>query len=230
LLESVVAASAIFILLALWGTLRHRALERTGQLFDRLVKEHLPVLVRKHRQLIRIDDYGIVDRSRWEREVGYFFSRIVFEELPPREGERVRERLDAFRRRLEAIVEAGRQDAATEARFERVRDGVEFELFCAEELKRGGWRVALTGASRDQGADIVAVRGPERLVVQCKFLNRPVGNHAVQEVVAARSHHLGNRALVASNQRFTASAAELAATNGVELLHWSELARLRSRA
>jgi restriction system protein len=226
LLEAAVLLSAVFALLALWGTLRHRALDRTGRSFDRLVEQHLPVLVRKHRQLIRIDDYGIIDRSRWEKEVGYFFSRIVLEELPPREGERVRERLDTFRRRLEEIVEAGHGDAATEARFERVRDGVGFELFCAEELKRAGWRVALTGASRDQGADIVAERGPERLVVQCKFLNRPVGNHAVQEVVAARSHHLGNRALVASNQRFTASAAELAATNGVELCHWSELARL----
>jgi restriction system protein len=226
LLEAAVGASAVLVVLAIWGTLRRRAAERAGRRFDRLVEEHLPVLVRKHRQLIRIDDYGIVDRSRWEKEVGYFLSRVVLEELPPRDGERVRERLDAFQRRLEETVEAGRQDAATEARFERVRDGVEFELFCAEELRRGGWRVALTGISRDQGADIVAERGPERLVVQCKFLNRPVGNHAVQEVVAARSHHLGNRALVASNQRFTASAAELAATNGVELCHWSELAGL----
>jgi restriction system protein len=226
LLEAAVATSAVLAVLALWGTLRHRALERTGRRFDRLVEEHLTVLVRKRRHLIRTDDYGIVDRSRWEKEVGYFLCRVVLEEMPARDGERVRERLDAFRRRLEEIVEAGQGDAATEARFERVRDGVEFELFCAEELRRGGWRVALTGASRDQGADIVAERGPERLVVQCKFLNRPVGNHAVQEVVAARSHHLGNRALVASNQRFTASAAELAATNGVELCHWSELAGL----
>ena len=73
----------------------------------------------------------------------------------------------------------------------------EFELFCAEELKRGGWRVTLTGASRDQGADMVAERAQERLIVQCKLLGRPVGNYAVQEVVAARSHHQGNRALVA---------------------------------
>ena len=68
--------------------------------------------------------------------------------------------------------------------------------------------------------------GGERLVVQCKLLGRPVGNYAVQEVVAARSHHQGNRALVVSNQRFTSSCIELAATNGVELCHWSELARL----
>ena len=44
------------------------------------------MLLRKHRQLIRADDYGIVDRSRWDKEVGYFFSRIVFECLT--EGDR----------------------------------------------------------------------------------------------------------------------------------------------
>jgi restriction system protein len=226
LLEAAVATSAVLVLLVLWGALRYRALERTGRRFDRLVEEHLPVLLRKHRQLIRTDDYGVVDRSRWEKEVGYFFAKIVFQALARREGEQVRERLDAFKQRLEEIVELRQRDAGAEARFERVRNGTEFELFCARELERGGWRVSPTGASRDQGADLIAERGQERLVVQCKFLNRPVGNYAVQEVVAARSHHLGNRALVASNQRFTASAAELAATNGVELCHWSELARI----
>lgn len=226
MLEAAVAGSAVLALLALWGTLRHRALERAYRRFDQLVEEYLPVLQRKHRQLIRTDDYGIVDRSRWEKEVGYFFQRIVFASLAPADGRHVEERLDAFKARLEAMVEAVRQDVGAEARLERVRSGVEFEQFCAELLEQAGWRVALTGASRDQGADLVAERGRDRLVVQCKFLNRPVGNYAVQEVVAACAHHEGNRAVVVSNQRFTSSCAELAATNEVELCHWSELARL----
>jgi restriction system protein len=226
LLEIALAASLLFGLLALWGIVRLRAVERAGRRFDNVVKEHLPVLLRKHRQLVRTDDYGLVDRSRWDKEVGYFFTRIVFETLAESERRHVQERLDAFKARLEAMLEAGRHDAGAEARFERVRNGSEFELFCAEELKRGGWRVTLTGPSRDQGADMVAERAQERLIVQCKLLGRPVGNYAVQEVVAARSHHQGNRALVVSNQRFTSSCAELAASNGVELCHWSELAQL----
>ena len=226
MLETVLAVSSLFVVLALWGMIRLWAVERAGRRFEGLVQEHLPVLLRKHRQLIRVDDYGLVDRSRWDKEVGYFFARIVFETLAGDDRRHVQERLDAFKSRLEAMVEAGRQDVGAEARFERVRNGGEFELFCAEELKRGGWRVTLTGASRDQGADMVAERGQERLIVQCKLLGRPVGNYAVQEVVAARSHHQGNRALVASNQRFTTSCVELAASNGVELCHWSELARL----
>lgn len=226
MLEAAGAITLVLACFALWGTLRHYARERTDRRFEAVVEEFLPVLVRKRRQLVRVDDYGIVDRSRWEKEVGYFFDKVVFRSLAAADVERIQEHLERFRERLELIVEDRQQDVLAEARFERVRSGVEFEQFCAEELRRGGWQVTATGASRDQGADLIAERGKDRLVLQCKFLNRPVGNYAVQEVAAARSHHLGNRAMVVSNQRFTASAVELASTNGVELGHWSELASL----
>jgi restriction system protein len=225
LLEAATALAAVFALLTLWGMTRHRARERTGRRFEALVDEHLPVLVRKRRQLIRVDDYGVVDRSRWDKEVGYFFDKVVLQTLRASDRQRIEEALDEFRDRLEAIVGARQEELGSQAKFERVRNGLEFELFCADELRRARWRVTTTGASRDQGADLIAERDHERLVIQCKLLNRPVGNHAVQEVVAARVHHAGNRAMVVSNQRFTTSAAELAATNGVELRHWSELAR-----
>lgn len=224
--EIVAVLTAVLALLVAWGTAREHARERTGRRFEALVDEHLPVLVRKRRQLVRVDEYGVVDRSRWDKEISYFFTKVVFQALEATDIGRIEERLEEFRVRLEAMVEARQQTLGSEAKFERVRNGLEFELFCADELRRGGWQVTATGASRDQGADLIAERGKERLVVQCKFLNRPVGNYAVQEVVAARSHHLGNRALVVSNHRFTASAAELAATNGVELCHWSELAQI----
>lgn len=226
MLEAAAAFALLLAALVLWGALRQRALDRTGRRFAAVVDEHLAVLVRKRRHLVRVDDYGVVDRSRWDKEIGYFFDKVVFPSLPPDDAGRIEERLDEFRCRLEGIVATGAQHPGGEARFERVRNGAEFERFCAEELRRGGWRVAVTGASRDQGADLIASRGEERLIVQCKLLSRPVGNHAVQEVVAARSHHLGNRAVVVSNQRFTGSAVELAATNDVELRHWGELAGL----
>ena len=226
LLEVTVGAVCLLVALAVWGTVRRRAAERAAGRFDGLVAEHLPVLRRKHRQLVRIDDYGVADRSRWDREIGYFFDNVVFQALGERDRRHIREGFDRFKRRLEALVAAGQPDAGAEARFERVRTGQEFELFCAQELERGGWRVTLTGPSNDQGADLVAERGGDRLVVQCKLLGRPIGNYAVQEVVAARSHQHANRALVVANQRFTASCTELAAANGVELHHWSELARL----
>lgn len=220
------AAAALVLVLIVWGVLRQRARERAQGRFDALVAEHLPALRRKRRQLLRADDYGLVDPSRWEREAGYFLDRVVLGSLAGRDAAMVREHRARFRARLDAALAAQEPEAAAVERFAGVRTGQEFEHFCARELERAGWRVALTEATGDQGADLVAERGTDRLVVQCKLLGRPVGNGAVQEVAAARLHRQANRALVASNQRFTASCSELAAANGVELLHWSELARL----
>ena len=218
--------TALLLALIVWGVLRQRARERARARFDALVAEHLPALRRRRRQLLRADDYGLVDAGRWEREAGYFLERVALGGLAGRDAAVVREDLAGFRGRLEAAVLAGEPEAAAGERFARVRSGQEFEHFCAGELERGGWRVALTEATGDQGADLIAERGGERLVVQCKLLGRPVGNGAVQEVAAARAHRAASRALVVSNQRFTPRCGELAAATGVELAHWSELARL----
>lgn len=216
---------AFLLALTVWGVLRQRARERARARFDALLAQHLPALRRKRRQLLRADDYGVVDASRWQREASHFLERVALTGLDRRDAAVVREHMAGFRARLEAAVAQEPEAAATE-RFARVRTGQEFEHFCAGELERGGWRVALTGAGGDQGADLIAERGGDRLVVQCKLLGRPVGNGAVQEVAAARSHRAASRALVVSNQRFTARCSELAAATGVELAHWSELSRL----
>ena len=65
-------------------------------------------------------------------------------------------------------------------------NGYEYELACAEYLRKKGFRdVSVTQASRDQGADIIAFRKKEKCAVQCKYYQSPVGNKAVQEVYAA---------------------------------------------
>lgn len=216
----------LFLLLLLWGHLRQLVQRRIIRRFEAIVDEHLVVLVRKRRLLIRVDDYGVVDRSRWEKEIDYFFSKVVAQHMASADLAHIESDLPAFRRLLEQRVEGRQVEIGTQARFDGVRNGREFELFCAEELRKGDWHVTVQRGSRDQGADLLARRGADQLVVQCKLLNRPVGNYAVQEVVAARAHHSCNQAMVVSNQGFTASAVELAATNDVQLCHWSELARL----
>jgi restriction system protein len=61
------------------------------------------------------------------------------------------------------------------------------------------------------------------LVFQCKLYSQPVGNKAVQEVVAARAHESAQFAAVVSNTRYTAQAQQLANTNRVALLHYGDL-------
>ncbi len=65
-----------------------------------------------------------------------------------------------------------------------------------------------------------------RLVVQCKRYAKPVGNGAVQEVVAARSYWHADWAAVVSNAGFTPAARKLAAATDVLLLHHDALTEL----
>ena len=79
---------------------------------------------------------------------------------------------------------------------------------------------------RDQGVDVVAEKGSIRVVVQCKLYARPVGNKSVQEVAAARAHEQASYGLVVTNNRYTTAAEQLAATNGILLLHYRDLHNL----
>jgi restriction system protein len=89
-----------------------------------------------------------------------------------------------------------------------------------------GWTAKATGATGDQGADIIAEKEGMRLIVQCKLFGKPVGNGAVQEAHAARAHFRATHAAVVTNADFTRSARDLAATTGVALIHHSQLGEI----
>ena len=114
----------------------------------------------------------------------------------------------------------------TDFDFESVKSGVDFEQFCQQKLSRSGWTTKSTPASGDQGADIVAERGSETFILQCKWYSNPVGNKAVQEAHAAKAHYGASVAAVVTNSTFTPSAEQLAKSTGVRLLHYSELEAL----
>lgn len=96
-------------------------------------------------------------------------------------------------------------------------DGVAFERFVGEALEQRGWKVAYTRTSGDFGADIVAERGKDRMLVQCKRYNHPVGLEAVQQVYAALAHYGGTRGVVVTNHRFTQAAKTLATSTHIDL-------------
>jgi restriction system protein len=101
--------------------------------------------------------------------------------------------------------------------------GYEYERYCAALLKKNNWQTEVTQASHDQGADIIATKAGLRLVIQCKKYARPIGNHAVQQIVAAVAHHKSQRGVVVGTRPFTQPAKTLAASNNVLLLHHDDL-------
>lgn len=103
------------------------------------------------------------------------------------------------------------------AGFESVRTGTDFEHFVCSEINKIGWRAKTTGKSGDQGCDVIAKKGANTIVVQCKFHKKPVGNKAVQEVFAAKAHYNASHALVISSSGYTKDARAIAKTTGVIL-------------
>ena len=56
----------------------------------------------------------------------------------------------------------------------------------------------------------------------------PVGNKAVQEIVAGRAHEQAHHGVVVTNNRYTSAAEQLAAANGIMLLHFRDLVNLET--
>jgi restriction system protein len=104
-----------------------------------------------------------------------------------------------------------------------VRNGIDYEHFVANQFKESGWTAQVTKASVDQGADVKIWSGDVDAVVQCKWYQNAVGNKAVQEIVAARTHYGVHNAIVVSKSGYTDAARELANTNDVWLIHHDEI-------
>ncbi|ACL59033.1 restriction endonuclease [Methylobacterium nodulans] len=219
------ALAASGIVLA--GIILHRL--GRGRRFRRraraLVERHRETLTLRRRQETYLDAYDNLILDGWERERAYYIARTL---VPRLEEEGYGDLVAKRHADLLAIVEAASlpDEAPEEVPPD---DGIAYERFCAALLERAGWDARPTRASGDQGADVIAEQDGLRLVLQCKRYAKPVGNAAVQEVVAARSYWQADWAAVVSNAGFTPAARKLAGATDVLLLHHDDLPTLRVR-
>jgi hypothetical protein len=100
---------------------------------------------------------------------------------------------------------------------------IEYEQYCLNIFRLEGWAANATAITGDQGADIVCESDGMLAVIQCKRYSQPVGNAAVQEVLAARVFYGAALAAVVTNASFTKSAVVLAKKASIHLLHDSQL-------
>ena len=192
---------------------------------------HADKLVLNRIRLVQADEYGIEDCVRWQAHLERFVANIVRPMLRPRQRAHFIGHEQAYVVRLLDAAIAKRQARAIDPASTPGRlSGSGFERFCLDELRKQRWTARPTPASGDQGADIVAETLGRAVVFQCKYHATPVGNKAVQEVAAARHHYRADAACVVSNQGYTRSARALAATNGVFLIHYSDLPGFREQA
>lgn len=105
-------------------------------------------------------------------------------------------------------------------------EGRVFEYFLEKVFKEHGYKVKVTDASGDFGADLILAKDKVKTVVQAKRRNNKVGPGAVQEVRAAIDYYKAARGWVVTNSYYTDAAKKLAKANNIKLIDRVGLAHL----
>lgn len=92
-----------------------------------------------------------------------------------------------------------------------------FEKLVAALYNKQGYIAKQTQFVGDQGVDVIAEKNQTVVAIQTKCYKDPVGNTAVQEVVAGKALYNATEAIVVTNSTFTSSARRLAEANGVAM-------------
>lgn len=201
--------------------------DNVENLISGLIKKHQNVLYRKYKQTHYIDEYGKECTDGWDRELDYFIEHVIKPEIDE-DNFRIKTNIVKFKIEL-AMLCIKNPDFANYLGNSKVKDtpyeyievntGLEYENFIEEVLKEGDYVVIRTPKTGDQGVDLIAIKNDIRIAIQCKFYSKPVGNKAVQEVVAGKDYYECEYACVVSNNFFTPAAKKLASASNILLLN-----------
>lgn len=170
--------------------------------------EHYAVLNRKYNSAKFVDEYGLekFNYDRFDKDLKYFAENIL------------NNRTLSAGFLFECFIEAGRFVETDDFDLSEIETGEDYERFVREICVSAGFECGMTPKTGDQGADLIVRKGRINIAIQCKYYSRPVGNSAVQEVIAGQKFYNCDYACVVSNQDYTDSAKELARSADVELL------------
>jgi restriction system protein len=101
--------------------------------------------------------------------------------------------------------------------------GEEFEEFMAEFFRRQGYSVRRTGASGDQGIDLLLDANGRTVAVQLKRWARPVGNREITHTLGGMVYYGADEAWLITTSSFTPKAREMAERTRVRLIDGKEL-------
>jgi Restriction endonuclease len=225
----ILVSFGLFLLIRKWLAVCKEKRVRLSLLrkVHRATQEHLATLARMRMQYVQPDAYGNQRMEKWTKEIRYFLFNHLGPSLSSEEQAILNEDFEVIKLTIDDNVKNALHDDPSFRAFPADMSPGEFESFCAEELRRAGWNARVTPRSRDQGVDVIADKDNLRVVIQCKLYNSgPVGNKAVQEAAAGKAHERANYGIVVSNSRYTSAAKQLAATNDILLLHFTELRNL----
>ena len=229
----VLVAIATFVFFVLFEDRRKAKQKMERETFfwveaNKLISAHIQTLTLKQKQMMTQDAYGNYQADRWLQEINYFIENVVAKgsNLATYFPITPKKHLDLTHALINLVCEYEKKQIETNASVTidvDSLDAIQFEHYCSDLLGRSGWISRVTQASGDQGIDIIANYGNVKAVFQCKKYSQPVGNSAVQEIIAGKAFEQAHVAAVVTNSTFTPAAKQLAGSTGVHLLHFSEL-------
>ena len=93
----------------------------------------------------------------------------------------------------------------------------ELEVQIAALFRRMGYSAKLGPGSNDKGVDVLAEKGSERIVIQCKQYKSPAQRAPVSELLGCVVAEGGSRGILICTAGFTESAQTYAMQHGIEL-------------
>lgn len=187
--------------------------------FKKCIKKHFNTLLMKYNQKVYKDDYGNYIFDDWNKEIDYFIRNIAPDDEKHEYWEEIffAIRKDKFNKYWNELIEEYSETEQTHMRSIVVKNGIDYEYYVEKYLENMGYLVKRTPKTGDQGVDLIAEKDGIRKAIQCKYYSKPVGNKAVQEVIAGANFYQCSSAAVISNSSFTKSAKQLAENSNIEL-------------
>lgn len=105
-------------------------------------------------------------------------------------------------------------------------DGFAFEKLVGELFTKLGYKTKVTQEKGDYGADVVAIKGHDKVAIQCKRYKGAVGIDAVYQILGGQQYYRCNKAMVVTNSTYTEAAQNLARKANVMLIGRKELVKL----
>ena len=191
-----------------------------------VVQQNLDALARQRMQKVYKDAYGTVRFEKWLKELRYFRDTLLVDRIQEFSSSEIQSTFDRTLDQFDEMIMEREYSLTGGFDFHDHMNPVDYERLCAALLERSGWSARLTPGSGDQGADVIAAKNGVTVVLQCKLYRSPVGNKAVQEISAARTHFGARHAIVVTNRTFTPSAQQLAKSTRTLLIHHTQLTEL----
>lgn len=196
------------------------------------IRKYFDVLKLKYDQTCYVDDYGQKVDKDWLKELKYFAKNVVFQkdwdllhysnvkEARAKQKNIIQKMNDHFLKLLES---EGVSASEYIVDVQKIHTGIEFERYIENILKQAGFDVKVTPATGDQGVDLVASLNGIKYAIQCKYYSKPVGNKAVQEVIAGKGYYKCDVGCVVTNSTYTEAARKLAHSQNIRLLNENDV-------